>query len=288
MHEFDEDDEGGGYGRVAKLAIVAALAVLAWFLIRPMFTGGDDTPTADSSPVATSEPEVTAPTVAPTTAPPSTSESSVETTTPATPATSESTTVPDTASPSTAPTPTAPAVELPDGRPIAATAIFTNVQVVVSGVVPDEAAHQRVIAFAESYRLTDAPVVDDLTVDPDAEPGGLQILEYNGERFDREDAAITPAMGDQLARIVDLMIGEPGTTVHVIGNVDAGADPTLDFALSQRQASSVRDHLIAEGIATDRISTQPGGSDYPLSLGDTDDDRVLNRRADLVVFGLLG
>jgi outer membrane protein OmpA-like peptidoglycan-associated protein len=177
---------------------------------------------------------------------------------------------------------------LPDGRPVVAEVRFTAEQITLTGAVPTAQDVVRLEAFAAGYALVDAPMVDDLTVDPTAPAdGGVRVVELEAATFVDDSSELSPEQAEQLARVATAMGDDPGLTLHVVGNTDLNGDPTRSLIVSQRRADSVVAYLVAQGIDGTRLTSQPGGQDYPLSTAATAEADSLNRRTDLVFFGLL-
>ena len=53
--------------------------------------------------------------------------------------------------------------------------------------------------------------------------------------------------------------------------------------LSQRRADAIKGQLIGLGIAPDRIATMGYGKDFPVAANDTDTNRAINRRVEVVI-----
>ncbi len=74
-----------------------------------------------------------------------------------------------------------------------ATIVFADDQITLTGAVPSVDAADRLTAFATDYRLTPAPVVNELTIDPNTPTsGGVRVVELNSINFDSEGEVITP------------------------------------------------------------------------------------------------
>ncbi len=167
-------------------------------------------------------------------------------------------------------------------------AIFDDEQVTLTGAVPSQAAANRLVSFAEDFRLTPAPVINNLTIDPDAPPsGGIRVVELNSVHFVGDSEVITPDQARQLDRIVVVMTTSPHVVLHVVGNTDQSGEPTRNYVISQRRAQSVVDYLVNQGIDRSRLTTQPAGASNPLSLENTLEADSINRRTDFVFYGLL-
>jgi len=166
-------------------------------------------------------------------------------------------------------------------------AVFEEDQITLTGSVPSQAAADQLVAFAVGYRLTPAPVVINLTIDPDAPvAGGIRVVEFNSVHFVDDTAIISPDQAAELDRIVVIMNAQPGLTLHVVGNTDQLGEETRNFVISQRRADAVVNYLVDHGIDRSRLTTQPAGESNPLSADATEEANALNRRTDFVFYGL--
>ena len=93
---------------------------------------------------------------------------------------------------------------------------------------------------------------------------GWQKRQYdpNGRRTDYDSDAF-----GNLARVLEYNTG--------------GA--TYNLELSQRRAEAVKMQLVALGVSSDRITTVGYGKDFPVAANDTDTNRAINRRVEVVI-----
>ena len=169
------------------------------------------------------------------------------------------------------------------------TAVFTDDQITLTGSVPSDAAADRLLALAQSFGLTPASIVDNLTIDPDAPvDAGVRVVEHNSVHFVGDTDTITPEHAQQLDRIVVLMTAFPNLRVHVVGNTDQQGEETRNFVISQRRAEAIANYLVLHGVDVERLTTQPAGESNPLSTELNPAADALNRRTDYVIFGILG
>ncbi len=115
-----------------------------------------------------------------------------------------------------------------------------------------------------------------------APPGSMRDFVINaGDRvyfdFDsytpREDAKpILDAQAAWLARW-------PAVRVRIEGNCDELGTRDYNFALGARRASSVRDYLVAHGVATGRIETVSFGKEHPIDTAGGEAADAKNRNA---------
>ena len=73
----------------------------------------------------------------------------------------------------------------------------------------------------------------------------------------------------------------PGLTVSLEGHTDSVGDSADNLILSQNRVNSAADYLIAQGIASERITRAHYGETHPVADNSTDAGKALNRRVEL-------
>lgn len=68
----------------------------------------------------------------------------------------------------------------------------------------------------------------------------------------------------------------------IAGHTDAVGSTRRNVRLSQERAQAVRDYLIRQGVAPDRLIAIGYGSAYPVASNTTETDRELNRRSEFI------
>lgn len=202
---------------------------------------------------------------------------------------------PDSTAPGAAPieAPALPAeasyATLPDGSPVPVLVIYDGELITLSGAVPSEEQAQRlqVLAVANST-VPGAEVASFLTIEPTVPLGvGVRVIEMNSARFPEGSPSISPEHGAQLDRIVAVMSSLPHITVAVIGHADQRGDEETNFQLSADRARAAADYVASRGIDPSRLSSRGAGESDLLTLNNDAAALALNRRTELVFFGLL-
>lgn len=109
----------------------------------------------------------------------------------------------------------------------------------------------------------------------------LQVVIPGDISFDAGRADIKPSLRPVLDQFAQSLTQNPGTTVHIIGHTDSTGSDALNLNLSRDRANSVRDYLVARGVAANRIATDGRGSREPVASNDTDAGRARNRRVEM-------
>jgi outer membrane protein OmpA-like peptidoglycan-associated protein len=73
--------------------------------------------------------------------------------------------------------------------------------------------------------------------------------------------------------------------IEVAGHTDNVGNENWNIGLSLRRAYTVRDFLIAQGVAPERISARGYGSSQPIADNATPEGQAQNRRVELRVIG---
>lgn len=117
-------------------------------------------------------------------------------------------------------------------------------------------------------------------------PGSQEDLAANvGDRvfFDFDRYNIRPDGVATLDRQASWMQQFPQNVVRIEGHADERGTREYNLALGQRRANAAREHLIARGVAANRISTISYGKDRPVALGSNEAAWAQNRVAITVV-----
>ncbi|HEX9636026.1 MAG TPA: OmpA family protein, partial [Acidobacteriota bacterium] len=73
--------------------------------------------------------------------------------------------------------------------------------------------------------------------------------------------------------------------IAIEGHTDVRGSDAHNQTLSEQRAGSVRDWLIAHGVAGGRISATGAGESRPLRSGTTEADHQANRRVEIRIRG---
>ena len=101
--------------------------------------------------------------------------------------------------------------------------------------------------------------------------------------FDVNSAALKPQSMKTLDQIADVMNNNPESDILVKGHTDSMGSEKYNQELSERRANSVRNYLIAKGVATARITAIGFGKTMPVASNDTPEGREQNRRVEIEI-----
>ncbi|MBP6729997.1 MAG: OmpA family protein, partial [Microthrixaceae bacterium] len=100
--------------------------------------------------------------------------------------------------------------------------------------------------------------------------------------FDTGSAALNPQWEATVNEVAQLLVGNTAK-LQVAGHTDDVGDAAKNQALSEQRANTIRDALVARGVAADRLTTAGFGPTRPIADNATDEGRQRNRRIEFVV-----
>ena len=101
--------------------------------------------------------------------------------------------------------------------------------------------------------------------------------------FDVGRADINPNFRTILDTFAKGLVSNPSSNVTIIGHTDSSGSDAINNPLSLNRAASVRDYIVARGVATNRIAIDGRGSHEPLVANDTSANKAKNRRVEIFV-----
>ena len=110
---------------------------------------------------------------------------------------------------------------------------------------------------------------------------GKPVRIIEGTSFDSGSVKLKQAAYKQLNGIVEFAVKQPDAKLEVIGLTDNVDAETKNIRLSVKRAESVKQYLVKNGIAANRILSKGQGSANPLGDNKTKEGRALNRRVEI-------
>lgn len=100
--------------------------------------------------------------------------------------------------------------------------------------------------------------------------------------FASDASQILPASRPQIDAIATMLKNDATLKLSIEGHTDDTGSPQRNQTLSRDRAGSVRQALLAAGIAADRLTTKGLGSSIPVAGNNSEDGKAKNRRVELV------
>lgn len=101
--------------------------------------------------------------------------------------------------------------------------------------------------------------------------------------FQYDDSNVHPGGYKSLNKVVEAMRKCAILELQVAGHADADGSETYNLELSERRAQAVLRYIVGQGIDQRRLKYNAYGEDYPLAPNDTDQNKEINRRAEIRV-----
>lgn len=116
------------------------------------------------------------------------------------------------------------------------------------------------------------------------ETRGMVITLSGGVLFVSAKADLLPSAQLKLNQVAEALIKEdPLSKIVVEGHTDSQGSASYNQELSERRAQTVRDYLVARGIASDRVTSQGFGFSRSIADNKSEEGRANNRRVEIVV-----
>jgi len=111
------------------------------------------------------------------------------------------------------------------------------------------------------------------------------IVSMSDVLFDTGRYSLKPGAREKLAKVAGILLAYPGLNIEVGGYTDNVGGDDMNQRLSENRASSVRDYLVQQGVATGSVSARGFGNTLPVATNDNSSGRQQNRRVELLVSG---
>jgi outer membrane protein OmpA-like peptidoglycan-associated protein/tetratricopeptide (TPR) repeat protein len=111
---------------------------------------------------------------------------------------------------------------------------------------------------------------------------GTKIILHN-VFFDIDQASLRPESETELKKLVSILTANKELNIQIVGHTDGDGDAEHNLKLSEDRAHAVKDYLIANGIAQDRISYKGMGETQPLVANDSPEGKQQNRRTEIMI-----
>jgi outer membrane protein OmpA-like peptidoglycan-associated protein len=111
------------------------------------------------------------------------------------------------------------------------------------------------------------------------------IVSMSDVLFDTGKYSLKSGAREKLAKVAGILLAYPGLNIEVGGYTDNVGGDAMNQKLSENRATSVRDYLVQQGVATNSVSTKGFGNSSPVASNNNSAGRQQNRRVELLVSG---
>ncbi len=109
------------------------------------------------------------------------------------------------------------------------------------------------------------------------------VLNENAVRFDINKSTLTTQAKANLDKLIPVFNEYADTNIEIFGYTDNTGKPEYNLTLSGQRAESVKNYLIAKGLAASRFKTTGLGIAEPIASNDTPEGRTQNRRVEFAI-----
>ena len=109
------------------------------------------------------------------------------------------------------------------------------------------------------------------------------VVTLPGIFFDPGKSQLKPGAKKMLQRIAAQLKGDESIRVSVEGHTDNTGNSEKNMEISEKRAEAVREYLVSQGMADDRIMATGKGESEPVATNKTPAGRQQNRRVELII-----
>ncbi|HSN47154.1 MAG TPA: OmpA family protein [Flavobacterium sp.] len=113
---------------------------------------------------------------------------------------------------------------------------------------------------------------------------GIKLtLKEDAIRFDTNKSTLTSLARTNLDKLMPVLNEYADTNIQIYGYTDNVGTPAYNLTLSEKRAESVKNYLIAKGLASTRFKTTGLGIADPIATNETAEGRSQNRRVEFAI-----
>ena len=157
---------------------------------------------------------------------------------------------------------------------------LTRAQALLAAGEFDEAAHRAYLA-RQGARLAALQAEIDGAGQAGADTGDHRLVVT--EAFQTGRVTLRPESQAAVDRVAEYLAGRPDRVALIESFTDATGNAQRNLELSIRRATSVKERMMAAGVAEDQIVTVGFGQEYPVTTNDTVEGQRQNRRIEISI-----
>lgn len=115
------------------------------------------------------------------------------------------------------------------------------------------------------------------------ENGGIQLNMPGNVSFPTNEYQLLPSFYETLDSVAIVLKEYSKTAIQVTGHTDSTGSFEHNQQLSERRAASVKNYLVTQGVASNRLHSNGYGPRYPIASNSTAQGRAANRRVEIQI-----
>ncbi|TLD89134.1 OmpA family protein [Helicobacter sp. MIT 05-5294] len=123
--------------------------------------------------------------------------------------------------------------------------------------------------------------------EPEPTPASAPALSHIHQfsvQFPFDSTNIAPEYNAEIADFAEYMKQNPNQTAIINGHTDSTGSAVYNQKLSERRATAVKEKIIEEGVAPERLESKGYGATQPVATNATSEGRKQNRRVEAEVY----
>ena len=114
---------------------------------------------------------------------------------------------------------------------------------------------------------------------------GINLIldESSKVTFEYNKSSLTGTAKQNLDKLVEVFKEYPDTNLLIVGHTDNVGSQSYNKPLSEQRAASVKSYLVANGIASSRLTSAGKGLEEPIADNTTAEGRAANRRVEIAI-----
>ncbi len=125
--------------------------------------------------------------------------------------------------------------------------------------------------------------IQDAQVETINDGQAIKVTFDSGILFATNKSDLNTASTAALSQFANSLKLNPDTDVKIAGHTDSTGNDAINLPLSEQRALSVKNYLVAQGIASGRMETQGFGSSDPVADNSTRAGQAQNRRVEVYI-----
>lgn len=139
----------------------------------------------------------------------------------------------------------------------------------------------KVFSTEQDFKLLDIPAVSELlTFDYTITVKPPKVYTLENVLFDPGKSTLNSASYEELNKLKEYMSRKKSMVVEIAGHTDNTGNADANMKLSEQRAVAVRDYLLKNGIAPERVIAKGYGDMQPVADNATPEGRKKNRRTE--------
>lgn len=111
----------------------------------------------------------------------------------------------------------------------------------------------------------------------------LYVTFRSDNQFEVGSFVFNPAAQQDVARLGQVLAEYDKTNILVAGHTDSTGSEEFNQTLSEKRAGAIKNILLAQGVAAERLTTIGFGESVPIAENNTDYGRQQNRRVEIKI-----